>query len=165
MSSYSSWWCRWLSSTPIWLESVRRTSSTSATLSILLVCLSRRRGESYNDLIERLEPVIFELERTRKPTIVVSHQATLRCLLAYFIDKPKSEIPYISFSFSWRLWSPSSIYLPIPLHTLIRITPHANCCEEERFVFLPVDPQSYPPLSLIGKEDDMKEKNEEQEKK
>lgn len=57
------------------------------------------QGESYNDLIERLEPVIFELERTRKPTIVVSHQATLRCLLAYFIDKPKSEIPYISFSF------------------------------------------------------------------
>ena len=47
----------------------------------------------------------------------------------------------------------------------VRITPHANCCEEERFVFLPVDPQSYPPLSLIGKEDDMKEKNEEQEKK
>ncbi|KAK8801178.1 hypothetical protein WA158_007009 [Blastocystis sp. Blastoise] len=109
------------------------------------------QGESYNDLIERLEPVIFELERTTKPTIVVSHQATLRCLLAYFIDKPKEEIPY----------------LPIPLHTLIRITPKANCCEEERFVFLPVDPQTYPPLSLLSKPDtnnnDMNETIEENE--
>jgi broad specificity phosphatase PhoE len=38
------------------------------------------RGESYEDLIERLEPVIFELERLRNPVLIVAHQATLRCM-------------------------------------------------------------------------------------
>ena len=54
----------------------------------------RSRGESYNDIIERLQPVIFELERTTKPVIVVSHQAVLRCLISYFVDTPKETIPY-----------------------------------------------------------------------
>jgi broad specificity phosphatase PhoE len=30
------------------------------------------RGESYLDLIQRLEPVLFEIERSREPVIVVS---------------------------------------------------------------------------------------------
>lgn len=45
------------------------------------------RGESYEDLVARLEPVIMELERQGN-VLVVSHQAVLRCLLAYFLDKP-----------------------------------------------------------------------------
>lgn len=44
------------------------------------------RGESYEDLVARLEPVIMELERQAN-VLVVSHQAVLRCLLAYFLDK------------------------------------------------------------------------------
>lgn len=44
------------------------------------------RGESYEDLVGRLEPVIMELER-QENVLVVSHQAVLRCLLAYFLDK------------------------------------------------------------------------------
>lgn len=44
------------------------------------------RGESYEDLVARLEPVIMELER-QENVLVVSHQAVLRCLLAYFLDK------------------------------------------------------------------------------
>lgn len=44
------------------------------------------RGESYEDLVARLEPVIMELER-QKNVLVVGHQAVLRCLLAYFLDK------------------------------------------------------------------------------
>ena len=55
-----------------------------------------RRGESYIDIIDRLQPVVFELERNTQPIIVVSHQAVLRCLLAYFLDIPRSRIPYIS---------------------------------------------------------------------
>ena len=43
------------------------------------------RGESYEDLVARLEPVIMELER-QENVIVVGHQAVLRCLLAYFLD-------------------------------------------------------------------------------
>lgn len=57
------------------------------------------RGESYEDLVARLEPVIMELERQGN-VLVVSHQAVLRCLLAYFLDKPagkcsSSILPYI----------------------------------------------------------------------
>ncbi|CAM65650.2 6-phosphofructo-2-kinase-like protein [Leishmania infantum JPCM5] len=41
-------------------------------------------GESYQDLVIRLEPVIMELENADKVVVVVAHQAVLRCLLAYF---------------------------------------------------------------------------------
>jgi 6-phosphofructo-2-kinase / fructose-2,6-biphosphatase 2 len=36
--------------------------------------------------VARLEPVIMELERQGN-VLVVSHQAVIRCLLAYFTDK------------------------------------------------------------------------------
>uniref|UniRef100_A0A453IAI2 6-phosphofructo-2-kinase domain-containing protein n=1 Tax=Aegilops tauschii subsp. strangulata TaxID=200361 RepID=A0A453IAI2_AEGTS len=61
------------------------------------------RGESYLDVIQRLEPVIIELERQRAPVVVIAHQAVLRSLYAYFADKPLEEVPKIE----------------IPLHTII----------------------------------------------
>jgi 6-phosphofructo-2-kinase / fructose-2,6-biphosphatase 1 len=64
-------------------------------------------GESYRDLVARLEPVIMELERTTAPVLVIAHQALLRCLLAYFLDKRSEELPYIS----------------VPLHTVFKLTP------------------------------------------
>lgn len=36
--------------------------------------------------MQRLEPVIMELER-QENVLVICHQAVLRCLLAYFLDK------------------------------------------------------------------------------
>ncbi|XP_052779616.1 6-phosphofructo-2-kinase/fructose-2,6-bisphosphatase-like isoform X8 [Mya arenaria] len=51
-------------------------------------------GESYQDLVARLEPVIMELER-QENVMVVCHQAVARCLLAYFQDKSSVEIPYV----------------------------------------------------------------------
>ncbi|XP_055311719.1 6-phosphofructo-2-kinase/fructose-2,6-bisphosphatase isoform X2 [Sitodiplosis mosellana] len=72
------------------------------------------RGESYEDLVARLEPVIMELERQGN-VLVVSHQAVLRCLLAYFLDKPAEELPY----------------LEVPLHTIIKLTPVAYGCKVE----------------------------------
>lgn len=79
------------------------------------------RGESYLDVIRRLEPVIFELERERRPVLVVAHQAVLRALYAYLMDRPPSEVPY----------------LPIPLHTVIKLTPITYACEEERVALAP----------------------------
>ncbi|GIY05231.1 hypothetical protein CEXT_593771, partial [Caerostris extrusa] len=79
------------------------------------------RGESYEDLVARLEPVIMELER-QENVLVVGHQAVLRCLLAYFRDKNAEELPY----------------LRVPLHTVIKLTPVAYGCEMELFD-LPVD--------------------------
>ena len=74
------------------------------------------RGESYIDVIARLEPVIFELERGEEELIIVSHQAVLRCLYAYFLDLPAAEIPFID----------------IPLHTVICLQPMTYGCKEKR---------------------------------
>uniref|UniRef100_A0A7E4ZSJ7 6PF2K domain-containing protein n=1 Tax=Panagrellus redivivus TaxID=6233 RepID=A0A7E4ZSJ7_PANRE len=75
-------------------------------------------GESYEDLVARLEPVIMELER-QSNVLVVSHQAVLRCILAYFDNKNRSELPYLN----------------VPLHTIIKLTPKAYSCEIEMFKF------------------------------
>ncbi|XP_037271340.2 6-phosphofructo-2-kinase/fructose-2,6-biphosphatase isoform X1 [Rhipicephalus microplus] len=74
------------------------------------------RGESYEDLVARLEPVIMELER-QENVLVVAHQAVLRCLLAYFLDKNSEELPY----------------LRVPLHSIIKLTPMAYGCEMKKF--------------------------------
>lgn len=42
--------------------------------------------QSYQDLVQRVEPVIMELER-QENVLVICHQAVMRCLLAYFLDK------------------------------------------------------------------------------
>ncbi|GAA5943671.1 hypothetical protein JCM1841_003849 [Sporobolomyces salmonicolor] len=80
-----------------------------------------RGGESYRDVVIRLEPVILELER-QENILVVCHQAVLRCLYGYFHNLPQEELPYIK----------------IPLHTVIKLTPKAYGCDEERFA-LPIE--------------------------
>lgn len=37
------------------------------------------RGESYLDVIARLEPIIMEMERHREPLLIVGHQGTVHC--------------------------------------------------------------------------------------
>ncbi|KAG5146319.1 hypothetical protein JHK84_031862 [Glycine max] len=75
------------------------------------------RGESYLDVIQRLEPVIIELERQRAPVVVISHQAVLRALYAYFADRPLNEIPHIA----------------VPLHTIIEIQMGVTGVQEKRY--------------------------------
>uniref|UniRef100_A0A8C7K6V4 6-phosphofructo-2-kinase/fructose-2,6-biphosphatase 1 n=1 Tax=Oncorhynchus kisutch TaxID=8019 RepID=A0A8C7K6V4_ONCKI len=72
------------------------------------------KGESYEDLVHRLEPVIMELER-QENVLVVCHQAVMRCLLAYLLDKTADELPY----------------LKCPLHTVLKLTPVAYGCRVE----------------------------------
>jgi broad specificity phosphatase PhoE len=79
------------------------------------------RGESYMDMILRIEPLIFELERHGGPVIVVGHQGILRCLYGYFALAPIEDIPMID----------------IPLNTLIKFVPHAYGFNEERLNFDP----------------------------
>jgi len=79
-------------------------------------------GESYVDVIRRLEPVIFELERSREPVLVVGHRAVLRALYAYFMDIPAKQCPF----------------LDVPLHHVIELTPRAYGCEEKRFKLSPL---------------------------
>lgn len=47
-------------------------------------------SQSYEDLVQRLEPVIMELER-QENVLVICHQAVMRCLLAYFLDKTAGD--------------------------------------------------------------------------
>ncbi|KAF8104042.1 hypothetical protein N665_0181s0063 [Sinapis alba] len=75
------------------------------------------RGESYLDVIQRLEPVIIELERQRAPVVVISHQAVLRALYSYFADRPLKEIPQIE----------------MPLHTIIEIQMGVSGVQEKRY--------------------------------
>ncbi|XP_028853563.1 6-phosphofructo-2-kinase/fructose-2,6-bisphosphatase 4-like isoform X2 [Denticeps clupeoides] len=72
------------------------------------------KGESYEDLVQRLEPVIMELER-QENVLVICHQAVMRCLLAYFLDKSAEELPY----------------LKCPLHAVLKLTPVAYGCKVE----------------------------------
>ncbi|XP_034021736.1 6-phosphofructo-2-kinase/fructose-2,6-bisphosphatase 2-like [Thalassophryne amazonica] len=73
-------------------------------------------GESYQDLVQRLEPVIMELERQAN-VLVICHQAVMRCLLAYFLDKSADDLPYMK----------------CPLHTVLKLTPVAYGCKVEMF--------------------------------
>merc|ERR1711959_510340 len=45
------------------------------------------RGESYELLCKRLEPVILAAERQDVPILVIGHRAVLRMLIAYFTDE------------------------------------------------------------------------------
>ncbi|MBK7584600.1 MAG: histidine phosphatase family protein [Myxococcales bacterium] len=91
------------------------------------------RGESYADVILRLEPVIVDIERQRQPILLVGHQAIIRALYGYLTGRPQEECPHV----------------PIPLHTLIELTPTAYGYEEHRVELEPDLPdRSDAPLSM-----------------
>ncbi|XP_014285658.1 6-phosphofructo-2-kinase/fructose-2,6-bisphosphatase [Halyomorpha halys] len=62
-------------------------------------------GESYLDIMSRLEPVLLELER-EDSVLVISHQAVLRCIIGYFLNSNPDKLPYLN----------------VPLHTVIKLT-------------------------------------------
>jgi len=90
------------------------------------------RGESYMDMILRIEPIIFEIERQIGPIIVIAHQGILRCLYGYFALVPIEEIPT----------------LEIPRHAVIKFVPKTYGFEEERIY---IDPESNK-ISSISKD-------------
>lgn len=60
-------------------------------------------GESYRDVVTRLEPIIMELERGGGgehggDILIITHQAVLRCIVAYFMGKERSESPWMNVS-------------------------------------------------------------------
>ncbi|EFN82326.1 6-phosphofructo-2-kinase/fructose-2,6-bisphosphatase [Harpegnathos saltator] len=78
-------------------------------------------GESYIDAMQRVEPVIAELQRSNN-VLVVSHQAVLRCIIGFFLDKKPEEVPYME----------------VPLHTIIRLTSQGHNYKLE-FIKLPIE--------------------------
>ncbi len=85
------------------------------------LCYRYPQGESYQDLIHRLEGVIVELERHPGPLLIVSHQAVLRVLIAYCKRMRPMDAPD----------------LDVPLHVLIKLTPNAYGCDELRHILGP----------------------------
>jgi 6-phosphofructo-2-kinase/fructose-2,6-biphosphatase 2 len=75
-----------------------------------------RGGESYRDVVIRLEPIIMELERSEN-ILIVTHQAILRCIYAYFMKEDQERSPWLN----------------VPLHTLIKLTPRAYDTKLEVF--------------------------------
>lgn len=57
-------------------------------------------GESYLDVIERIRPIIIELERQRKTVILVCHLAVLRCVYSYFHGDDITDIPNLPFKYN-----------------------------------------------------------------
>lgn len=71
---------------------------------------------SYRDVVIRLEPIIMELERSEN-ILIVTHQAILRCIYAYFMKEPQEKSPWLN----------------VPLHTLIKLTPRAYGTDIQRY--------------------------------
>lgn len=74
-----------------------------------------RGGESYRDVVARLEPIIMELER-QENIMIVTHQAVLRCIYAYFMNVHQDRSPW----------------MVVPLHTLIQLEPKPYSTSETR---------------------------------
>lgn len=67
----------------------------------------------------------MELERAKKPVLIVAHQAVLRVIYAYIADRLPEHCTRLS----------------MPLHTVVKVSPtYDGEFDEERFPVLPTDP-------------------------
>ena len=66
-------------------------------------------GESYEDVVMRLEPLIMELERRENDILIICHQAVMRCVMAYLGHTALEEMPHMKCD----------------LHTVVKIIPGA----------------------------------------
>lgn len=69
------------------------------------------------DLISRLEPVIFEIERSKEPVVVISHHYMLKALYCYFFHL---DVEDVMDTF-------------IPKHHVVKIMPDVNECYQDTF--------------------------------
>eukprot|EP00968_Pinguiococcus_pyrenoidosus_P021027 scaffold2660_cov257-Pinguiococcus_pyrenoidosus.AAC.22 len=53
-------------------------------------------GESYLDVIQRLEPLIVELERQKRDIVVVASEEVAQCIYGYFTCAEREDIPKIT---------------------------------------------------------------------
>ncbi|CAD7941301.1 unnamed protein product [Amoebophrya sp. A25] len=78
------------------------------------------RGESYLDVIGRVEACILDMERCRERLLVIGHQGVLRILYAYWKGLSREEAPGVS----------------IPLNTVVQLIPSTYGCDEDRYRLL-----------------------------
>jgi broad specificity phosphatase PhoE len=81
-------------------------------------------GESYSDLIDRLYPIIIDIEQQLGLAVVVSHVSVLQVLVSYFRGTPIQECMDIE----------------IPMHTVLKFTPlRGGGWMESKHALLPDD--------------------------
>mmetsp|Transcript_16798 Transcript_16798/g.31839 ORF Transcript_16798/g.31839 Transcript_16798/m.31839 type:complete len:149 (+) Transcript_16798:1083-1529(+) len=56
------------------------------------------RGESYLDVIKRVEQVMLHMQRHKDPVVIVAHQAILRVIYTYFMGKPREDVSINRFN-------------------------------------------------------------------
>jgi broad specificity phosphatase PhoE len=78
-------------------------------------------GESLADVVARLQNFVIEIERQRKPVVIVSHLSTLQVLYAYFRGIPLEKL--------------GDNLEPIPLHHAIEFRAHQYGWIEKRYQF------------------------------
>ena len=86
-------------------------------------------GESYSDLINRLESVVIDMEQQLGLAVVVSHVSVLQVLVSYFRSTPVEECTGIE----------------IPMHTVLKFVPlRGGGWLESQHALLPddVEPES-----------------------
>ena len=74
------------------------------------------RGESYKDLILRIEKTIIDIESSTTPILIIAHQAIIRVIYSYFMNINNVEMPN----------------LEVPLHCIIELTPQSYEYKENR---------------------------------
>lgn len=89
------------------------------------------RGESFMDVIHRIRPIIYEIERIDSPCVVISHVEALRCLYGYFSNMPVERIPQMEMD----------------LHVVIKFVPMDYGFSEERFR---IDPETHKVEKIVG---------------
>lgn len=72
-------------------------------------------GESYMDLLERLQYFILQILTIEKPILIIAHRAINRILLGYFLGVKHEQIPYIECN----------------LNQLIKLTPNSKGYSKE----------------------------------
>jgi 6-phosphofructo-2-kinase/fructose-2,6-biphosphatase 4 len=68
-------------------------NTTSSCISICVIFVLKIRFG-----LVRLEPILIELEREKEDLLIIGHSSVIRCLLAYLIGLPASEIPAIEIA-------------------------------------------------------------------
>ena len=106
------------------------------------------RGESYLDVISRLDPLVQELESYQEPVLIVGHQGVLRLIYAYFTGMDRTEacnasIPlntvrvHLVFVFAFvfpYVWAIVLTTCFLFYSQVIKLTPKTHECDEDREV-------------------------------
>ncbi|KAI8993698.1 6-phosphofructo-2-kinase-domain-containing protein [Pilobolus umbonatus] len=77
-------------------------------------------GESYIDVIHRLQPMIIELERMTQSCLIITHRVVMRILLGYLLDWTREEMPHMM----------------VPIHTVYELRPKPYGTELKKWQYI-----------------------------